>query len=239
MRIIPAIDIIGGKCVRLSQGDYNQQTTYDYSPLEMAKQYEENGIKYLHLVDLDGAKSKTIVNKKVLEEICSKTNLVVDFGGGIKSEQDLKDAFSCGAAKITAGSIAATDKEEVFKWISSYGSDRIVLGADVQDKHVMINGWKTRTDYSINALLSIYIEKGIQEVISTDISVDGMMTGPAIDLYKEIMSSFSTVKLIASGGVGACSDLDELLKIGVDGVIIGKAIYENKISLKELQKYVN
>jgi phosphoribosylformimino-5-aminoimidazole carboxamide ribotide isomerase len=205
----------------------------------MAKQYEENGIKYLHLVDLDGAKSKTIVNKKVLEEICSKTNLVVDFGGGIKSEQDLKDAFSCGAAKITAGSIAATDKEEVFKWISSYGSDRIVLGADVQDKHVMINGWKTRTDYSINALLSIYIEKGIQEVISTDISVDGMMTGPAIDLYKEIMSSFSTVKLIASGGVGACSDLDELLKIGVDGVIIGKAIYENKISLKELQKYVN
>ena len=239
MRIIPAIDIINGKCVRLKQGDYSEQTTYDYSPLEMAKRYEDSGIKYLHLVDLDGAKSKKIVNTKVLEQICTQTNLVVDFGGGVKTENDLKIAFECGAQKITAGSIAATDADQVFGWIENYTPEKIILGADVKDRQVMINGWKTATEFNVFEFIERYVKKGIKEVISTDIAVDGMLSGPSISLYEEVLRQFPDLKLIASGGVGSIEDLEELKKINVDGVIIGKAIYENKISLKQLQSYVD
>lgn len=239
MRIIPAIDIIDSKCVRLSQGDYNKKKVYRDSPLEVAKEFEAAGIRYLHLVDLDGAASRKIVNYKVLEEICSQTNLIVDFGGGVKSEEDIEIAFKSGAAKITAGSVSVTNPEMVEKWIESYGAEKIILGADVQDMQIMINGWKTRTEFEIVEFLKKYESLGIQEIISTDIGVDGMLSGPAIGLYSVLMSLFPNLKFVASGGVAQITDLDDLKVIGVDGVIIGKAIYENKITLKQLEAYVD
>ena len=238
MRIIPAIDIIEGKCVRLSQGDYNTKKVYDGSPVDVAKSYEDAGIRYLHLVDLDGAKASHIVNSKVLEDICANTSLKVDFGGGIKSNEDIEIAFEAGAAQITAGSIAVKDPKLVSSWIDRFGADKIILGADVKGEKIAINGWKDDTSENIYDFVEAYIAKGIQSVISTDIATDGMLNGPSVGLYNSLGQKFPDLKVIASGGVSTTKDLDDLLSIGVDGVIIGKAIYEKRISLKELSAYV-
>jgi phosphoribosylformimino-5-aminoimidazole carboxamide ribotide isomerase len=239
MRIIPAIDIIDGKCVRLSQGDYSTKKIYNESPLEVAKQFEDFGINYLHLVDLDGAKARTIVNSKVLENICNQTGLSVDFGGGIKSHDDILKAFDCGAKQVTAGSIAVSDPAQVFDWITEFGSEKIILGADVNESEVMINGWQKGSGQNITTFISKFQEQGIISLISTDIATDGMLSGPSIKLYEQLISDFPEMNVIASGGVSSTSDLDDLIVVGVEGVIIGKAIYESKISLNELSNYVN
>ena len=239
MRIIPAIDIIDAKCVRLTQGDYAQKKIYNESPLEVAKTFEGNGIKYLHLVDLDGAKARKVQNLKVLESICSQTSLIVDFGGGVQTDADIQDVFNAGASKITAGSIAVKDEDLVKKWIQCYGAERIILGADVKDDEIMTGGWENGTGISIRPFVANYLKSGITELISTDIAVDGMLTGPSTALYKRLITEFPNLKLIASGGVSSLNDLDALKAIKVDGVIIGKAIYENRITLKELQNYVS
>ena len=239
MKIIPAIDIIGGKCVRLEQGDYSKKKIYSKNPLEIAKQFEDNGIRNLHLVDLDGAKSGKIVNWKVLNQIVSKTNLKIDFGGGIKSYNDLIIAFENGANQITAGSIAVKDKQQVLSWINKYGNEKIILGADVKSENIAIDGWKVNTNLNVFNYISDYHKNGIMNVICTDISKDGMLKGTSVDLYKKILKKIPDIKLIASGGVTNISELDLLIDINVDGVIIGKAIYENKIKLQELKKYVD
>ncbi len=239
MRIIPAIDIIEGKCVRLSQGDYNTKKIYNESPLEVAKEFEASGIKYLHLVDLDGAKSNGIVNWKILNEIATKTNLIIDFGGGLKTDKDLQIAFENGANQITGGSIAVKKPEIFSSWIEKYGSDKIILGADVKEENIAVSGWKEKTNQNIFEFLEGYINKGIKYVISTDISKDGMLNGTANELYQNIRDKFPELNVIASGGFSAIQDLDNLYKIGVEGIIIGKAIYENKITLKEIELYVD
>jgi len=239
MKIIPAIDIIEGKCVRLEQGDYSIKKIYSENPLEIAKQFEDNGIRNLHLVDLDGAKSGKIVNWKVLNQIASKTNLKIDFGGGIKSYNDLKIAFENGANQITAGSIAVKDKQQVLSWINKYGNEKIILGADVKSENIVILGWKVNTKINVFNFISDYHKNGIKNVICTDISKDGMLEGTSIDLYKKILEKIPDIKLIASGGVTNISELNLLIEINVDGVIIGKAIYENRIKLQELKKYVD
>ena len=239
MKIIPAIDIIEGKCVRLEQGNYSIKTVYSENPLEIAKQFEDNGIRNLHLVDLDGARSGKIINWKVLNQIALKTNLRIDFGGGIKSYNDLEIAFENGANQITAGSIAVKDKQQVLSWINKYGNEKIILGADVKSENIAINGWKVNTSLNVFSFISDYHKNGIKNVICTDISKDGMLEGTSIDLYKQILEEIPDIKLIASGGVTNISELDLLIDINVDGVIIGKAIYENKIKLQELQKYVD
>jgi len=239
MRIIPAIDIIGGKCVRLEQGNYSSEKIYSNNPLDLAKQFEDHGIEYLHLVDLDGAKSNQIVNWKVLYQVACNTQLKIDFGGGLKSDQDLKIAFENGASQITAGSIAVKNKQQVLSWIQNYGSKKIILGADVKSENIAINGWKEETDLNIFDFILDYKKAGIETVICTDISKDGMLKGPSIDLYKKILNKNPDVKLIASGGVSSMADLELLLALNIDGAIIGKAIYENKISLKEIQNYVS
>jgi len=235
--IIPAIDLIDGKCVRLSQGDYNQKTVYNENPLEVAKMFEDAGIKRLHLVDLDGAKAKHIVNHKVLETIASKTNLVIDFGGGLKSDEDLRIAFESGATMVTGGSIAVKDREIFLHWIKTYGAEKIILGADAKDKMIAVSGWQEVSELSILDFIESYTSQGIQKVISTDIARDGMLTGPSIDLYKEIMDRFPTLELIASGGIATMKDIYELDEMGVPGVITGKAIYENRISLDEIRNF--
>lgn len=234
--IIPAIDLIDAKCVRLSQGDYNQKTVYNENPLQVAKMFEDAGITRLHLVDLDGAKAKHIVNYKVLETIASKTNLVIDFGGGLKSDEDLRVAFECGAKMVTGGSIAVKDRETFLHWIETYGADKIILGADAKDKMIAVSGWQEVSKLSILAFIESYTSKGIRQVISTDIARDGMLIGPSIDLYKEIMDKFPNLGLIASGGIASMKDIYELDKMGIPGVITGKAIYENRISLKEIEE---
>ncbi len=239
MKIIPAIDIIEGKCVRLEQGDYSIKKIYSENPLEIAKQFEDNGIRNLHLVDLDGAKSGKIVNWKVLNQIALKTNLKIDFGGGIKSYNDLKIAFENGANQITAGSIAVKDKQQVLSWINKYGNEKIILGADVKSENIAINGWKVNTKINVFNFISDYHKNGIKNVICTDISKDGMLEGTSVDLYKKILEKLPDIKLIASGGVTNINELDLLIDINVDGVIIGKAIYENRIKLQELKKYVD
>ena len=239
MKIIPAIDIIEGKCVRLEQGDYSIKKIYSENPLELAKQFEDNGIRFLHLVDLDGARSSKIVNWKVLNQIALKTNLKIDFGGGIKSDNDLKIAFENGANQITAGSIAVKDKQQVLSWIKKYGNEKIILGADVKSENIAINGWKVNTNLNVFNFITGYHKNGITNVICTDINKDGMLEGTSVDLYKKILKKIPNIKLIASGGVSNICELDLLIDINVDGVIIGKAIYENKITLKELQKYVD
>ncbi len=239
MRIIPAIDIIEGQCVRLTQGDYSQKRIYHSNPLEVAKEFEDNGIKYLHLVDLDGAKSNEIINWKTLERICSKTNLIVDFGGGIKTNDAIKLAFECGASQITGGSIAVKDEALFSNWISDFGASKIILGADTLDEKIAVGGWLENTDLNLFDFLKSYVQKGIEYVICTDISKDGLLQGTSIELYQKILLEFPNLKLIASGGVTSIAELDKLLEINTEGVIIGKAIYENKISLKELQKYVD
>jgi phosphoribosylformimino-5-aminoimidazole carboxamide ribotide isomerase len=235
--IIPAIDLIDAKCVRLSQGDYNQKTVYNENPLEVARMFEDSGIKRLHLVDLDGAKAKHIVNHKVLESIATKTKLVIDFGGGLKSDNDLRIAFENGASMVTGGSIAVRDRETFLHWIETYGAEKIILGADAKDKMIAVSGWKEVSELLILDFIESYTNCGIQKVISTDISRDGMLTGPSIDLYKEIMAKFPTLELIASGGIATMKDIYDLDELGIPGVITGKAIYENRISLKEIEDF--
>lgn len=236
MRIIPAIDIIDGKCVRLSKGDYNTKKIYNESPLEVAKQFEDAGIQYLHMVDLDGAKAKHIVNYKILEQVASKTNLQIDFGGGLKSDEDLHIAFESGAQQITGGSIAVKDSDTFTKWISTYGNNRIILGADAMDEKVAISGWQEESSEELIPFIQKYQQKGIEYVICTDIAKDGMLAGPSFELYKRIIAeSDSSLKLIASGGISTFDELPRLKELGCEGVIIGKAIYENRISLKQLE----
>ncbi len=236
--IIPAIDLIDAKCVRLSQGDYNQKTVYNENPLEVAKMFEDAGITRLHLVDLDGAKAKHIVNYKVLETIANKTNLVIDFGGGLKSDDDLRIAFDCGAQMVTGGSIAVKDQETFLSWIEKYGAGKIILGADAKDKMIAVSGWQEVSELPILEFIESYTSKGINQVISTDIARDGMLTGPSIELYKEIMDRFPELGLIASGGIATMQDIYELDEMGIPGVITGKAIYENRISLDEISKFI-
>ena len=238
MRIIPAIDLIDGKCVRLSKGDYNTQKTYSENPLEVAKAFEAHGIKYLHLVDLDGAKSRHIVNHKVLETIASKTSLKIDFGGGLKSNADLKIAFESGAHQITGGSIAVKKPKTFEQWITTYGSDKIILGADVQGDRIATDGWLETSDHRLVNFVKDFYAKGIQYVICTDISKDGMLQGPSFDVYQNLLQEQPNIKLIASGGISAFEELPKLETMGCEGTIIGKAIYENKIALKELENFI-
>ena len=235
IEIIPAIDIISGKCVRLSKGDYEQQTVYSESPVEVAKAFEGAGCKRLHLVDLDGAKSNHIVNYKVLEDIASSTNLVIDFGGGIKSDEDVHIAFESGAAMITGGSIAVKGPALFESRISKFGPNKIILGADAKDKKIATNGWMDNSEHSIVPFINSYLEKGISKVISTDISKDGMLQGTSIELYTELLDQCPGIYLIASGGVASLDDLRQLEEINVPAVIAGKALYEGRITLKDLE----
>lgn len=237
IEIIPAIDLIDAKCVRLSQGDYNQKTVYNENPLEVAKMFEDAGIKRLHLVDLDGAKAKHIINYKVLETIASKTSLIIDFGGGLKSDNDLFIAFNSGAAMVTGGSVAVKDRERFMHWLGAYGSEKIILGADAKNKKIAISGWRETSELSIVDFIEEYTKVGIKKVISTDIACDGMLNGPSLDLYKEILDRTPHIELIASGGISSMQDIQNLDAMGVHGVITGKAIYENKISLQEIEDY--
>lgn len=238
MRIIPAIDIIEGKCVRLSKGDYSTKKIYNENPLEVAKSFEAHGIEFLHLVDLDGARSSRIVNYKILEQITSKTKLKVDFGGGLKSDKDLEIAFESGANQITGGSIAVKNAEVFQSWLQKYGSEKIILGADAKNRKISVSGWLEDSDKQIIPFIQDYEEKGIKYVICTDISKDGMLEGPSFDLYAEILAETRNINLIASGGISKFDELPELEELGCEGVIIGKAIYENRISLKQLEKYI-
>lgn len=235
MRIIPAIDIIDGKVVRLSEGDYSRATTYNDDPVETAKQFEDYGITHLHLVDLDGARSQGIVNYKVLEKICKATNLKVDFGGGIKSDKDIQIAFESGARQVTGGSIAIKNPELFKSWIDKYGSERIILGADSKNRKIATNGWLETSNSDVVDFIQQYQSEGVEYVICTDITKDGMLNGPALELYEEIISS-ANVKLIASGGVSNVGDLIRLKKLGCEGAIVGKALYEGRISLNQLQE---
>lgn len=238
MRIIPAIDIIEGKCVRLSKGDYNTKKIYNENPLEVAKSFEGSGIEYLHVVDLDGAKSKNIVNHKILEELATKTSLKIDFGGGLKTDEDIKIAFECGANQITGGSIAVKEPELFQEWISKFGTERVILGADCKDRMVAVSGWTESSDIEVIEFIQEYETTGIVYVICTDISKDGMLAGPSFELYKEILMKTNKIKLIASGGISKFDELPKLEELGCEGVIIGKAIYENRISLKELENFI-
>ena len=235
MRIIPAIDIIEGKCVRLTKGDYTTKKIYNEEPLEIAKAMADYGIRYLHVVDLDGAKSQHIVNYKVLEKICTQTGLKVDFGGGIKSDEDLRIAFECGAQQITGGSIAVSNPTLFKRWIDQFGAQKIILGADCTNRKIATAGWINTSDLDVLSFIKTYEQEKIEYVICTDITKDGMLEGPSIELYKEILSE-TQISLIASGGVSSLSDLYLLKEIGCEGAIVGKAIYEGNISLKELEE---
>ncbi|MBD1262468.1 1-(5-phosphoribosyl)-5-[(5-phosphoribosylamino)methylideneamino]imidazole-4-carboxamide isomerase [Maribacter polysiphoniae] len=238
MRIIPAIDIIDGKCVRLSKGDYNTKKIYNENPLEIAKEFESHGIKHLHLVDLDGAKSHQIVNHKVLEQIALKTKLKIDFGGGLKRDEDLKIAFESGANQVTGGSIAVKDKETFLSWLERYGADKIILGADAMNEKVAVSGWLEESKENLVPFIQSYQKRGISYVICTDISKDGMLEGPSFELYQKILKEVPNLKLIASGGISTFDELPKLAELGCEGTIIGKAIYENRISLKQLETYI-
>lgn len=246
LRVIPAIDIIDGKCVRLSKGDYDTKKIYNEHPLEVAKEFEAHGIQYLHLVDLDGAKSKHIVNHKVLEQIARQTSLKIDFGGGLKTDDDLRIAFESGACQITGGSIAVKNPETFAGWIEIHGANRIILGADAMDEKVAVSGWQEESKEELIPFIQAYMAKGIEYVICTDISKDGMLEGPSFDLYQKILQETTidleadqkAIKLIASGGISTFGELPRLAEMGCEGVIIGKAIYENRISLKQLENYI-
>jgi phosphoribosylformimino-5-aminoimidazole carboxamide ribotide isomerase len=235
MKIIPAIDIIDGKCVRLTQGDYAQKKVYNENPLEVAKEFEAAGITNLHLVDLDGAKASQIINYKVLEKIASQTSLKIDFGGGLKSDEDLKIAFDSGANQITGGTIAVKNPELFLSWLQKYGSEKIILGADVKNGKIATNGWQEESDIELLDFLEIYLEGGIEYVICTDISKDGLLQGSAVDLYAKIKNEFPKIKLIASGGVVSIEELEKLKELEMHGAIVGKAIYEGKIKLEDLR----
>lgn len=237
MRIIPAIDIIEGKCVRLTKGDYSTKKVYNENPVEVAKEFQDSGINYLHVVDLDGAKSKHIVNYKVLEQIATKTDLKIDFGGGLKSDEDARIAFESGANQITGGSIAVKNPEVFINWIKKYGAEKIILGADCKNRKVATHGWMETSELDVVEFIADYEEIGIQNVICTDVAMDGMLSGTSNELYKEIIEH-SKVNLIASGGVAKLDDLFLVKELGCEGVIIGKAIYEGKISLQDLQRFI-
>lgn len=236
IEIIPAIDLIDGKCVRLSQGDYNEKKVYNEDPLEVAKMFEDAGIHRLHLVDLDGAKAKHIVNHSVLEKIASKTSLVIDFGGGVQSDKDIEIAFNSGASMVTGGSIAVRDKDLFTGWLRKYGCEKIILGADCKDHKIAVSGWQEETSIDILSFISNYKTEGISKVVCTDISKDGMLQGPSIELYKDILKTLPDLYLIASGGVSCFQDILDLEEAGVPAVILGKAIYENRITLNELSR---
>jgi phosphoribosylformimino-5-aminoimidazole carboxamide ribotide isomerase len=244
MRIIPAIDIINGQCVRLTKGDYSTKKVYNENPVEVAKAFEASGIQHLHVVDLDGAKASHIVNYKVLEAIATKTNLKIDFGGGLKSNEDLKIAFDSGAYQITGGSIAVKNPDVFQSWVTTYGAEKIILGADCNNEKIAISGWQEESDLEVIPFIKNYQSKGVDYVICTDISKDGMLEGPSFDLYQRIIGechseqSEESLKLIASGGISKYDELPKLAELGCEGVIIGKAIYENRISLKELENFI-
>jgi phosphoribosylformimino-5-aminoimidazole carboxamide ribotide isomerase len=237
MRIIPAIDIIDGKCVRLSKGDYGTKKIYNENPVEVAKEFESFGIKFLHLVDLDGAKSKHIVNQNILENIARETSLQIDFGGGLKTLEDIEIAFNSGAKQITIGSIAVQNPEFCFDLIEKYGAEKIILGADCENRKIKTSGWLEESNQDVIDFILQYQKKGVQNVICTDISKDGMLEGPSTDLYKNILNQTS-IQLVASGGISCMEDVYQMKEIGCSGTIIGKAIYEGKIELKELQKFI-
>jgi phosphoribosylformimino-5-aminoimidazole carboxamide ribotide isomerase len=242
MRIIPAIDIIDGKCVRLTKGDYNTKKIYNENPIEVAKEFEDSGIEYLHVVDLDGAKASEIINYNVLEQIATKTNLKIDFGGGLKSDKDVEIAFNSGANQITGGSIAVKNPTIFESWISKYGAEKIILGADfypdTSGGKIATNGWQEESSLELIPFITDYQKKGIQYVICTDISKDGMLQGPSFEVYSAILSSVNSLQLIASGGISTYEEIPRLAENGCEGVIIGKAIYENKISLKQLEQFI-
>lgn len=238
IEIIPAIDIIDGKCVRLKQGDYSQKTTYDTDPLELAQMFEDAGVKRLHIVDLDGARSSHVVNAHIVERIATRTNLRIDFGGGIKSEQDIAQAFNAGAEMVTIGSIAVKAPELFCSWLETYGSDKIILGADVKNGNISISGWKEDGGVKLLDFLKQNVSKGISKVLCTDISRDGMLQGPSIELYKSIMAQHPTMHLIASGGVSGIKDIVDLDQAHIPAVVFGKAIYEGNIKLKELERFL-
>lgn len=236
IELIPAIDIIDGKCVRLSQGDYDSKKVYNENPVEVAKEMEAHGIRRLHVVDLDGAASHHVVNYGVLNRIASQTSLIIDFGGGVKSDEDLKIAFDNGAQMVTGGSIAVKNPELFSRWLETYGSEKIILGADVKDRKIAVNGWKDESACELFPFLKDYIGKGVRKVICTDISCDGMLQGPSVKLYQEMLEQHPDLYLIASGGVSCMDDIHTLAAAGVPAVIFGKALYEGHISLKELEK---
>ncbi len=239
MEIIPAIDIIDGKCVRLTQGDYARQTTYNEHPLEVAKQFEDAGLRRLHLVDLDGARQGTVRNWKVLETIATRTSLIIDFGGGIKTEDDVRIVLECGAAMAAIGSIAVKDESAFLKWITRFGAGNFLLGADVRNEKISIHGWQETTDIWVYDLIRKYMEHDIRQVFCTDISRDGKLQGPSLELYKNILLKFPGLQLIASGGISREHDLEQLQAAGCAGAIVGKAIYENRISLGSLKKFIS
>lgn len=239
MRIIPAIDIIDGKCVRLTKGDYDQKKIYNENPLEVAKEFEDAGIIYLHLVDLDGSKARQIKNAAVLESIASNTSLTVDFGGGIRSDNDIKTAFDAGAEQVNLGSVAIENKELYGRWLLEFGADKIILSADSKDRKIAINGWQEESSVDLFDLIDDYVNLGNQYMVCTDISKDGMLQGIARDLYKDLMQRFPTQKIVASGGVKDITDVEAVAELKMDGVIIGKAIYENRITLKQLESYAD
>lgn len=236
MEIIPAIDIIEGKCVRLTQGDYSQKKVYNENPLEVAKEFEDAGLKRLHLVDLDGAKLGKVKNWKVLESLAGKTSLVIDFGGGVKAEKDAQIIFDSGAAMITIGSMAVKDEETFVSWLKKYGAEKFLLGADVKDEKIAVHGWLETTNVWIYDFIRKYIEHGVQQIFCTDVAKDGALQGPSIELYKNIIQKFPELHFIASGGVSNIDDVYQLEEINCKGVIIGKAIYEGRIKLSELKK---
>ena len=239
IELIPAIDIIGGQCVRLTKGDYDQKTVYRDSPAEVAKGFEQIGFKRLHVVDLDGAKSKHIVNSEVLRRVTTDTHLVVDFGGGIKTDEDIEKAFAAGASMVTIGSIAVTNPDLFMGWLEKYGAEHIILGADVRHGKISINGWKEDSAEDLLPFLKKYVDAGVKNVLCTEISKDGTLTGPAIELYQSIMAAYPGLHLIASGGVSSIDDIKALEAAGIPAVVFGKAIYEGKINLNELWDWQN
>ena len=236
IELIPAIDIINGQCVRLTKGDYDQKKVYNDDPAAVAKEFEQAGFRRLHIVDLDGAKSKHIVNDDVLRRITSETGLIVDFGGGIKTGEDIEKAFEAGASMVTVGSIAVTQPQLFISWLNQYGADKMILGADVRNGMISINGWKEDSTEELLPFLKKYIDAGVKNVLCTEISKDGTLQGPAVMLYKEVMEAYPQLHLIASGGVSRKEDIDELEREGIPAVVFGKAIYEGRIDLKELLK---
>ena len=234
IELIPAIDIIDGKCVRLSKGDYDTKKIYNENPVEVAKEFEDFGIQYLHLVDLDGAIAKKIINQKVIENISKNTNLIIDFGGGIRSEEDLQKAFDSGAKKVTLGSVAVVNPELCLAWLEKFGAEKLILGADCLDRKIKTSGWLENSETDVVDFIKEYQKKGFKEVVCTDISKDGMLQGPSTALYQEIIEN-STIELIASGGISNIEDVQKMKEIGCAGTIIGKAIYEGRISLEDLR----
>lgn len=239
IEIIPAIDIIDGKCVRLSQGDYAQKKVYNENPLEVAKAFEDVGVRRLHLVDLDGAKAQHIVNYKVLENIAANTNLTIDFGGGLKSDDDLRIAFESGASMVTGGSIAVKNPEVFLSWLQKFGAEKIILGADVKNEKIAVGGWIETTEIELLPFVKSFMEKGVDKVICTDISKDGMLKGPSIDLYRKMLGEMPDLYLIASGGVSSMQDIEQLAEADVPAVITGKAIYEGRIKMDDLARFLS